>query len=155
MGRTATGVKGITLDEETGDDCVIGMVCIGRPDAQLLVISENGYGKRSPIDEYRVTNRGAKGVGTLKVTEKVGALVGILQASDADDLMVINRSGIVLRTPVQAISVIGRNTQGVRIIKLRAGDSISSVMTVLRDETETVDELSEVVAVDPTPEAAE
>ena len=155
MGRTATGVKGITLDEETGDDRVIGMVCIGRPDAQLLVISENGYGKRSPIDEYRVTNRGAKGVGTLKVTEKVGALVGILQASDADDLMVINRSGIVLRTPVQAISVIGRNTQGVRIIKLRAGDSISSVMTVLRDETETVDELSEVVAVDPTPEAAE
>ena len=91
----------------------------------------------------------------MKVTEKVGALVGILQASDADDLMVINRSGIVLRTPVQAISVIGRNTQGVRIIKLRAGDSISSVMTVLRDETETVDELSEVVAVDPTPEAAE
>ena len=155
MGRTATGVKGITLDEETGDDRVIGMVCIGRPDAQLLVISENGYGKRSPIDEYRVTNRGAKGVGTLKVTEKVGALVGILQASDADDLMVINRSGIVLRTPVQAISVIGRNTQGVRIIKLRAGDSISSVMTVLRDETETVDELSEAVAVDPTPEAAE
>ena len=155
MGRTATGVKGITLDEEAGDDRVIGMVCIGRPDAQLLVISENGYGKRSPIDEYRVTNRGAKGVGTLKVTEKVGALVGILQASDADDLMVINRSGIVLRTPVQAINVIGRNTQGVRIIKLREGDSISSVMTVLRDETEIVEELADVVPADPTPEAAE
>jgi DNA gyrase subunit A len=156
MGRTAAGVKGITLDDEADDDRVIGMVCIGRPDAQLLVISENGYGKRSPIDEYRVTNRGAKGVGTLKITEKVGALVGILQASDEDDLMVINRSGILLRTPVQAINVIGRNTQGVRIIKLREGDSISSVMTVLRDETEAADEVAEVVLTDdPTPEQAE
>ncbi|ARK12434.1 DNA gyrase subunit A [Fibrella sp. ES10-3-2-2] len=156
MGRTAAGVKGITLDDEAEDDRVIGMVCIGRPDAQLLVISENGYGKRSPIDEYRVTNRGAKGVGTLKITEKVGALVGILQASDSDDLMVINRSGILLRTPVNAINVIGRNTQGVRIIKLREGDSISSVMTVVRDETEIADEATEVdVPVDPTPEAAE
>ncbi|HEY0109608.1 MAG TPA: DNA gyrase C-terminal beta-propeller domain-containing protein, partial [Fibrella sp.] len=148
MGRTAAGVKGITLDDEAEDDRVIGMVCIGRPDAQLLVISENGYGKRSPIDEYRVTNRGAKGVGTLKITEKVGALVGILQASDEDDLMVINRSGILLRTPVNAINVIGRNTQGVRIIKLREGDAISSVMTVLRDETEVADEYAEVVVTD-------
>ncbi|WP_375445572.1 DNA gyrase subunit A [uncultured Fibrella sp.] len=156
MGRTAAGVKGITLDDEVEDDRVIGMVCIGRPDAQLLVISENGYGKRSPIDEYRVTNRGAKGVGTLKITEKVGALVGILQASDEDDLMVINRSGILLRTPVNAINVIGRNTQGVRIIKLREGDAISSVMTVLRDETDVADESAEVVVSDdPTPEAAE
>ncbi len=139
MGRTAAGVKAITLDEDTADDRVIGMVCIGRPDAQLLVISEHGYGKRSPIEEYRLTNRGAKGVGTLKLTEKVGALVGILQASDEDDLMVINRSGILLRTPVKAISVIGRNTQGVRIIKLREGDAISSVMTVIRDETDVPD----------------
>lgn len=136
MGRTAAGVKGITLDDSHPDDRVVGMVCIGSPDAQLLVISENGYGKRSPIDEYRITNRGAKGVGTLKVTEKVGALVGILEASDTVDLMVINRSGILLRTPVREINVIGRNTQGVRVIKLRDGDAISSVTTVVQDELE-------------------
>ncbi|CCH01180.1 DNA gyrase, A subunit [Fibrella aestuarina BUZ 2] len=134
MGRTAAGVKGITLDEEVADDRAVGMVCIGRPDAQLLVLSENGYGKRSPIDEYRVTNRGAKGVGTLKVTEKVGALVGILEASDSDDLIVINRSGVLLRTPVRNISVIGRNTQGVRVISIRDGDAISSVTTVTQEE---------------------
>lgn len=134
MGRTAAGVKGITLDDSHPDDRVVGMVCISSPGAQLLVISENGYGKRSPIDEYRITNRGAKGVGTLKVTEKVGALVGILEASDTVDLMVINRSGILLRTPVREINVIGRNTQGVRVIRVRDGDAISSVTTVVQDE---------------------
>ena len=150
MGRTAAGVKGITLDESHPDDRVVGMVCIGSPDAQLLVISENGYGKRSPIDEYRITNRGAKGVGTLKVTEKVGALVGILEASDSVDLMVINRSGILLRTPVRDINVIGRNTQGVRVIKLRDGDAISSVTTVVQEDLDEEEAVVEVAPDGPT-----
>ncbi len=134
MGRTAAGVKGITLDEDDPADKVVGMVCIGREDAQLLVISENGYGKRSDISEYRITNRGAKGVGTLKVTEKVGRLVAILEVSDNDDLMIINKSGILIRTPISDISVIGRNTQGVRIIKLNDTDAISSVAKIVRED---------------------
>ncbi len=136
MGRTAAGVRGITLDEEDTTDHVVGMVCIPSADAQLLVVSQNGYGKRSEIDGYRITNRGAKGVGTLKVTEKVGRLVAVLDVADNDDLMIINKSGIAIRTPVDAISVIGRNTQGVRLIELRDGDEISSVTKIKREEGE-------------------
>lgn len=136
MGRTAAGVRGISLSEEDAGDKVIGMVCISRPDAQLLVVSEKGYGKRSDVEEYRVTNRGAKGVGTLKVTDKVGKLVGILEVSDKDDLMIINKSGIIIRMPVVEVRVIGRNTQGVRLIRLNEGDEISSVTKIERDEEE-------------------
>ena len=136
MGRTAAGVRGISLDEEDTTDHVVGMVCIDSQQAQLLVVSEKGYGKRSEIDEYRITNRGAKGVGTLKVTEKVGRLVAILDVEDADDLMIINKSGIAIRTPVGDISVIGRNTQGVRLISLRDGDEISSVTKIKQEEGE-------------------
>ena len=136
MGRTAAGVRGISLDEDDPTDHVVGMVCIVSSDAQLLVVSRNGYGKRSDIDGYRITNRGAKGVGTLKVTEKVGRLVAVLDVADNDDLMIINKSGIAIRTPVDAISVIGRNTQGVRLIELRDGDEISSVTKIKRDEGE-------------------
>ncbi|QIP14583.1 DNA gyrase subunit A [Spirosoma aureum] len=138
MGRTAAGVRGISLDDEDKTDHVIGMVCIASADAQLLVVSEKGYGKRSAIDGYRVTNRGAKGVGTLKVTEKVGRLVAVLDVADNDDLMIINRSGIAIRTPVNEISVIGRNTQGVRLISLRDGDEISSVTKIKQEEVEDV-----------------
>jgi DNA gyrase subunit A len=138
MGRTAAGVRGISLDDEDKTDHVIGMVCIASSDAQLLVVSEKGYGKRSEIDGYRVTNRGAKGVGTLKVTEKVGRLVAVLDVADNDDLMIINRSGIAIRTPVNEISVIGRNTQGVRLISLRDGDEISSVTKIKQEEVEDI-----------------
>ena len=134
MGRTAAGVRGISLDEEDTTNYVIGMVCIASPDTQLLVVSEKGYGKRSEIDEYRITDRGAKGVGTLKVTEKVGRLVAVLDVADHDDLMIINKSGIAIRTPVTDISVIGRNTQGVRLISLRDGDEISSVTKIRQEE---------------------
>lgn len=136
MGRQAAGVKAITLDDENPDDQVIGMVCINSPEAQLLVVSEKGYGKRSDVQEYRVTNRGAKGVGTLKVTEKVGNLVAILDVADNDDLMIINRSGIAIRTPVEDVRVIGRNTQGVKLIRLNENDSISSVTKITREEVE-------------------
>ncbi|QMW05571.1 DNA gyrase subunit A [Spirosoma foliorum] len=136
MGRTAAGVRGISLDEDDSTDHVVGMVCLSSPETQLLVISRNGYGKRSDIDEYRITNRGAKGVGTLKVTEKVGRLVGVLDVTDTDDLMIINKSGIAIRTPISEISVIGRNTQGVRLISLRDGDEISSVTKIKQEEGE-------------------
>ena len=136
MGRQAAGVRGISLDESDATDHVVGMVCIDSPTVQLLVVSQNGYGKRSEIDGYRITNRGAKGVGTLKVTEKVGRLVAVLDVADDDDLMIINKSGIAIRTPVGEISVIGRNTQGVRLISLREGDEISSVTKIKREEGE-------------------
>lgn len=139
MGRQAAGVRAITLDEEDSDDQVVGMVCIGSPEAQLLVVSEKGYGKRSDVQEYRVTNRGAKGVGTLKVTEKVGNLVAILDVTDNDDLMIINRSGIAIRMPVDEVRVIGRNTQGVKLIRLNDNDSISSVTKITKEEGEESD----------------
>ncbi len=144
MGRQAAGVKAITLDDENPDDQVVGMVCISSPEAQLLVVSEKGYGKRSDVHEYRVTNRGAKGVGTLKVTEKVGHLVAILDVADSDDLMIINRSGIAIRTPVEDVRVIGRNTQGVKLIRLNDNDSISSVTKITREEE--VETISGIVA---------
>jgi DNA gyrase subunit A len=125
MGRTAAGVRGVTLDNPL--DKVIGMVCITRPDANLLVVSEKGYGKRSSIDDYRVTKRGGKGVKTINVTDKTGKLVAIKEVTDKDELMIINRSGITIRIEVEELRVMGRATQGVRLIKLNEDDHISSV----------------------------
>jgi DNA gyrase subunit A len=134
MGRTAAGVRGVSLDSET--DKVVGMVCITRSDANLLVVSENGYGKRSLIDDYRITNRGGKGVKTINITEKTGKLVAIKEVGDEDELMIINRSGITIRIKVDELRIMGRATQGVRLIKLNDDDRISSVEKIQLIETE-------------------
>ena len=122
------GVRGISLEE--GDEAV-GMICV-EPDSgqDVLVLSENGYGKRTDLDEYRITNRGGKGVKTINITEKTGKLISIQAVTDDNDLMIINRSGLTIRTAVSQIRVAGRATQGVRIINLREGDAIASVMAV-------------------------
>ena len=132
IGRTGAGVRGISIEE---DDEVIGMIAI-EPDAKrdVLVLSENGYGKRTDLDEYRVTNRGGKGVKTINVTEKTGKLVSIQAVTDENDLMIINRSGISIRTGVDQIRLAGRATQGVKIINLREGDAIASVVAVPGNE---------------------
>ncbi len=135
MGRTAAGVKGATLEGD--DDRVIGMVCISREDANLLVVSEKGYGKRSDISDYRITHRGGKGVKTINVTEKTGKLVAIKEVVDNDDLMIINKSGISIRISVEELRVMGRATQGVRLIKLNDDDEISSVEKIQKIEGET------------------
>jgi DNA gyrase subunit A len=132
MGRTAAGVRGVTLDSP--NDKVIGMVCITREDANLLVVSENGYGKRSPMDDYRITRRGGKGVKTINITPKTGKLVAIKEVVDEDELMIINRSGITIRIKVSELRVMGRATQGVRLIKLSEDDVISSVEKIQRFE---------------------
>ncbi|MBQ1953316.1 MAG: DNA gyrase subunit A, partial [Alistipes sp.] len=139
IGRVGAGVRGIALDE--GDE-VIGMICI-EPDSKqdVLVLSENGFGKRTDLDEYRVTNRGGKGVKTINITEKTGDLVAIQAVTDENDLMIINRSGVTIRTKVDQIRVAGRATQGVKIINLREGDVIASVMAVpVSEEEEQTDE---------------
>ena len=128
MGRTAAGVRGVTLDGE--QDSVVGMVSFSDKTKHLLVVSEHGYGKRSDIEEYRITKRGGKGVKTLNITEKTGSLVSIQKVSDEDDLMIINTSGIVIRTPVSELRLMGRATQGVRLIRLNNGDKIASVAKV-------------------------
>jgi DNA gyrase subunit A len=125
MGRMAAGVRGVTLEGDT--DKVIGMVCITRDDANLLVVSEHGYGKRSSIDDYRITRRGGLGVKTLNITEKTGKIVAIKEVVDDDELMIINRSGITIRIAVSELRIMGRATQGVRLIKLNDDDRISSV----------------------------
>ncbi len=134
IGRVGAGVRGISIEES---DEVIGMICV-EPDSKqdVLVLSENGYGKRTDLDEYRITNRGGKGVKTINVTEKTGRLVSIQAVSDDNDLMIINRSGLTIRTAVSQIRVAGRATQGVRIINLREGDAIASVMAVPKSEEE-------------------
>ena len=141
MGRTAAGVRGVTLEGE--DDKVVGMVCVAREDANLLVVSENGYGKRSPIDDYRITKRGGKGVKTINITEKTGNLVAIKEVIDTDDLMIINKSGITIRLSVDTLRVMGRATQGVKLIRLNEGDTISSVEKIVRLEGEEVIENQE------------
>ena len=138
IGRVGAGVRGIALDE--GDE-VVGMICI-EPDAKrdVLVLSENGYGKRTDLDEYRITNRGGKGVKTINITEKTGDLISIQAVNDDNDLMIINRSGVTIRTEVSQIRLAGRATQGVRIINLRDGDAIASVMAVpASDEAEEIE----------------
>ena len=138
LGRTSTGVRGINLDE---GDYVIGVLCQdpeaeGAADRQVLVVSENGYGKRSDPMEYRQTARGAKGVRTLNITEKTGALVAIKNVSDDDDLMIINRSGMTIRMPVKTIRIAGRATQGVKLVSIREGDSIAAVSVVAHSDEE-------------------
>ncbi|MBP3317688.1 MAG: DNA gyrase subunit A [Alistipes sp.] len=145
IGRVGAGVRGIMLDE--GDE-VIGMICI-EPDSKqdVLVLSENGYGKRTDLDEYRVTNRGGKGVKTINITEKTGDLISIQAVTDENDLMIINRSGVTIRTKVDQIRLAGRATQGVRIINLREGDVIASVMAVpVSDEEEQAEVATEEVS---------
>ncbi|NOT76233.1 MAG: DNA gyrase subunit A [Cyclobacteriaceae bacterium] len=132
MGRTAAGVRGVTL--ESADDRVIGMVCIRNEDANLLVVSEKGFGKRSSIDDYRITHRGGKGVKTINITDKTGKLVAIKQVGDNDELMIINRSGISIRIAVEELRVMGRATQGVRVIRLNEDDAISSVEKIQKIE---------------------
>ena len=138
IGRVGMGVRGIELDE--GDE-VIGMICI-EPDSKqdVLVLSENGYGKRTDLDEYRVTNRGGKGVKTINITDKTGDLIAIQAVTDENDLMIINRSGVTIRTKVEQIRVAGRATQGVKIINLREGDVIASVMAVPVSDEEEIEE---------------
>ncbi|WP_254560251.1 DNA gyrase subunit A [Dyadobacter diqingensis] len=141
MGRTAAGVRGINLNDP--ENKVIGMVCINREDAQLLVVSENGFGKRSAIDSYRVTNRGGKGVSTMNATDKVGKLVAIREVTEQDDLMIITRNGIAIRMSVLDIRQAGRNTQGVKLIRLNNSDEITSVTRILKDPDEKLEELDE------------
>ena len=143
MGRNASGVRGITLAGEK--DEVIGMVCLQNGAEDILVISENGYGKRSKLEDYRVTNRGGKGVKTLNVTEKTGSLVSVKSVSDDNDLMIITEKGLTIRLAVSNISLLGRATQGVRLINLKDDDSIASVARVVNDtaEEEVMDELAD------------
>ncbi|MBB6238686.1 DNA gyrase subunit A [Pedobacter sp. AK013] len=147
MGRTATGVRGVRLAHD--EDEVVGMIAVNNPEVTVLVVSEKGYGKRTDIEDYRVTNRGGKGVKTINVTEKTGQLVSIKDVTDSEDLMIINRSGIVIRIPVSALRVMGRATQGVRLISLKGDDEIASVTKIdhEEDEEETVD-LTDVVVTD-------
>lgn len=138
VGRTAMGVKGITLGGP--DDEVIGMVCVNDTESSILVVSANGYGKRSAVDDYRITNRGGKGVKTLQITEKTGNLISILNVTDEHDLMIVNKSGITIRMSVEDLRVMGRATQGVRLISLRGKDEIASVCRVPKaDEEEDIE----------------
>jgi DNA gyrase subunit A len=134
IGRTGTGVRGVEIEE---GNKVVGMASVEPGDGKdILVLSEKGYGKRTDLEDYRVTNRGGKGVKTIQITEKTGNLVALKAVTDENDLMIINRSGTTIRTSVADIRVAGRATQGVRIINLREGDSIASVMAVPKNEDE-------------------
>ncbi len=139
MGRGASGVRGITLASK--DDAVIGMICVDDVDSSVLVVSENGFGKRTAVDDYRITNRGGKGVKTLQVTEKTGKLISIKNVSDEDDLMIINKKGITIRMDLKSIRVMGRATQGVRLINLGSGDSIAAVAKVPHEDEELENEV--------------
>ncbi len=132
MGRNASGVRGVSLAHE--NDEVIGMVAVHDFEEEILVVSENGYGKRSSIDDYRITNRGGKGVKTISITEKTGGLVAIKNVSDSDDLMIINKSGIAIRMSVEDLRVMGRATQGVKLINIKGNDSIAAVAKVMKEE---------------------
>ena len=137
MGRNASGVRGATLADDA--DEVIGMVSVNNFDEHILVVSEKGYGKRSDLDDYRITNRGGKGVKTITISEKTGALVAIKSVTDEDDLMIINKSGVAIRLPVADLRVMGRATQGVKLINLRNDDSIAAVAKVMKDEEVTTE----------------
>jgi DNA gyrase subunit A len=140
MGRGASGVRGIKLADAS--DEVVGMVSVNDMDANILVVSENGYGKRSSLEDYRVTNRGGKGVKTISITEKTGKLVSIKTVSDSDDLMIINKSGIAIRMEIAVLRVMGRATQGVRLINLKGDDTIAAVAKVMKDE-ETIEDVND------------
>jgi DNA gyrase subunit A len=138
MGRNASGVRGIRLADDA--DEVVGMIAINDTASEILVVSENGYGKRSSIEDYRITNRGGKGVKTISVTDKTGKLVAIKNVIDSDDLMIINKSGIAIRMAVDSLRVMGRATQGVRLIKVREDDSIAAVAKVMKEDDPELDE---------------
>jgi DNA gyrase subunit A len=138
MGRNASGVRGIRLADDA--DEVVGMIAINDTASEILVVSENGFGKRSSIEDYRITNRGGKGVKTISVTDKTGKLVAIKNVVDSDDLMIINKSGIAIRMAVDSLRVMGRATQGVRLIKVREDDSIAAVAKVMKDDDPELDE---------------
>ena len=138
MGRTASGVRGIRLADD--NDEVIGMVSVNDMSSEILVVSENGYGKRTSLEDYNVTNRGGKGVKTLKITEKTGKLVSINSVSDEDDLMIINKSGLTIRMDVASLRVMGRATQGVKLINIKGNDSIAAVTKVMKDDEAVIDE---------------
>ncbi|MCF7569154.1 DNA gyrase subunit A [Sabulilitoribacter arenilitoris] len=138
MGRNASGVRGIRLQDEKTDE-VVGMIAVDDMESNILVVSENGYGKRSSLEDYRVTNRGGKGVKTISITEKTGNLVSIKNVTDDDDLMIINKSGIAIRMAVKDLRVMGRATQGVKLINLKGSDSIAAVAKVMHDEEEVED----------------
>ena len=137
MGRNASGVRGITLGGP--NDEVIGMVSVNDVSTDILVVSENGYGKRSSLDDYRITNRGGKGVKTISITDKTGDLVAIKNVSDENDLMIINKSGIAIRMSVESLRVMGRATQGVKLINLKGDDQIAAVAKVMKEE-DTIEE---------------
>lgn len=140
MGRNASGVRGITLGHD--NDEVVGMICLENEDLNILVVSEKGFGKRSDLNDYRVTNRGGKGVKTLNITEKTGDLIAIKEVTDADDLMIINKSGVIIRIAVERLRVMGRATQGVKLINLRSNDEIAAVAKVtIEEEDQTTDML--------------
>jgi len=164
MGRNASGVRGITLGHPKKDE-VIGMVCISESGYDVLVVSENGYGKRSSLDDYRITNRGGKGVKTINITDKTGQLIAIKDVNDTDDLMIINKSGLIIRMAVESLRVMGRATQGVRLINLRDDDSIAAVAKVdvlegddedeFIDNEEVVEEISDTDQPDTAPDTPE
>ena len=141
MGRNASGVRGVTLAHE--NDEVIGMISVNETTDNILVVSENGYGKRSDLEDYRVTNRGGKGVKTISLTDKTGELVAIKNVTDQDDLMIINKSGIAIRLPVEDLRVMGRATQGVRLINLKNNDQIAAVAKVMKIEDDEIEETEE------------
>lgn len=141
MGRNASGVRGITLAHN--QDEVVGMVAVNDMDANILVVSKNGYGKRSSLEDYRITNRGGKGVKTISITEKTGHLVALKSVTDVDDLMIINKSGIAIRMEVAGLRVMGRATQGVRLINLKDKDSIAAIAKVMKDDEE-IDDINDI-----------
>ncbi|MDB4088094.1 DNA gyrase subunit A [Flavobacteriales bacterium] len=142
MGRTASGVRGIRLTDEDKDE-VVGMICVENEEANVMVVSENGYGKRSVVGDYRITKRGGKGVKTINITEKTGELISLKNVSDEDDLMIINRSGIAIRLKVSGLRVMGRATQGVRLINLKGKDGIAAVAKIAGggDDEDAADEV--------------
>ncbi|MDL2252245.1 DNA gyrase subunit A [Odoribacter sp. OttesenSCG-928-J03] len=141
IGRTASGVRGITLGSE--NDEVIGMICMEPENANVLVVSENGYGKRSDIQDYRITNRGGKGVKTINLTDKTGELIALIDVADSDNLMIITKSGLTIRLEIDSLRVMGRNTQGVRLINLRSDDAIAAVAKVSAGKDEIEGDLEE------------
>ena len=142
MGRGASGVRGITLANH--DDEVVGMVSVNDMDTNVLVVSENGFGKRSDLEDYRMTNRGGKGVKTISITEKTGTLVTLKNVNDEDDLMIINKSGIAIRMAVSDLRVMGRATQGVKLINLKEGDAIAAVAKVMKDDDDDLEDISDI-----------
>ncbi|MCS7074108.1 MAG: DNA gyrase subunit A, partial [Bacteroidia bacterium] len=141
MGRNATGVRGITLDDE--NDRVIGMITTNQTDVTILVVSEQGYGKRSHLEDYRITDRGGKGVKTMNITEKTGQLINIMEVVENDDLMIITKEGQTIRMSVKEIPETSRNTQGVRLIRIKEGDETAAIAKLAEGGSDTSTDASE------------